>query len=128
MNKWDTNNLDEKNKPRLKYKSRSSLDRRLKKVFDRIVDSKRGIGVMSNGSLPGPFNGWMYTEAKLASALDTIGIAIRENTTKVPEMMKQISSAEKTYDNDRIETNSVYMMADSGARGSQAQMKQLASN
>tara|TARA_E500000178_G_C16993539_1_gene742029 strand:+ start:930 stop:1169 length:240 start_codon:yes stop_codon:yes gene_type:complete len=60
MNKWDTNNLDEKNKPRLKYKSRSSLDRRLKKVFDRIVDSKRGIGVMSNGSLPGPFNGWMY--------------------------------------------------------------------
>ena len=41
-------------------------------------------------------------------------------------MMKEISSAEKVYDNDRIETNSVYMMADSGARGSQAQMKQLA--
>ena len=91
MNKWDTNNLDEKNKPRLKYKSRASLDIKLKKVFDRIVDSKRSIGVMSNGSLPGPFNGWMYTDAKLASALDTIGIAIRENTTKVPEMMKQIS-------------------------------------
>ena len=34
-------------------------------------------------------------------------------------------SAEKIYDDDRIETNSVYMMADS-ARGSQAQMKQLA--
>ena len=41
-------------------------------------------------------------------------------------MMKEISSAEKIYDDDRIETNSVYMMADSGARGSQAQMKQLA--
>ena len=41
-------------------------------------------------------------------------------------MMKEISSAEKIYENDRIETNSVYMMADSGARGSQAQMKQLA--
>ena len=41
-------------------------------------------------------------------------------------MMKEISSAEKVYENDRIETNSVYMMADSGARGSQAQMKQLA--
>ena len=40
--------------------------------------------------------------------------------------MKEISSAEKIYDDDRIETNSVYMMADSGARGSQAQMKQLA--
>ena len=42
------------------------------------------------------------------------------------EMMKEISSAEKIYEDDRIETNSVYMMADSGARGSQAQMKQLA--
>ncbi len=46
--------------------------------------------------------------------------------TVANEMMKEISSAEKKYDNDRIETNSVYMMADSGARGSQAQMKQLA--
>ena len=27
-------------------------------------------------------------------------------------MMKEISSAEKVYDDDRIETNSVYMMAD----------------
>ena len=42
------------------------------------------------------------------------------------EMMKAISSAEKVYPDDRIETNSVFMMADSGARGSQAQMKQLA--
>ena len=33
-------------------------------------------------------------------------------------MMKEISSAEKIYEDDRIETNSVYMMADSGARGS----------
>ena len=46
--------------------------------------------------------------------------------TVANEMMKEISSAEKIYENDRIETNSVYMMADSGARGSQAQMKQLA--
>ena len=42
------------------------------------------------------------------------------------EMMKEISSAEKTYSDGRIETNSVFMMADSGARGSPAQMKQLA--
>ena len=42
-------------------------------------------------------------------------------------MMKEISSAEKkTYSDGRIETNSVFMMADSGARGSPAQMKQLA--
>ena len=46
--------------------------------------------------------------------------------TVANEMMKEISSAEKIHENDRIETNSVYMMADSGARGSQAQMKQLA--
>ena len=38
--------------------------------------------------------------------------------TVANEMMKEISSAEKVYENDRIETNSVYMMADSGARGS----------
>jgi DNA-directed RNA polymerase subunit beta' len=42
------------------------------------------------------------------------------------EMMKGISSATKVFPNDRIETNSVFMMANSGARGSAAQMKQLA--
>ena len=46
--------------------------------------------------------------------------------TVANEMMKEISSAEKVYEDGRIETNSVFMMADSGARGSQAQMKQLA--
>ena len=46
--------------------------------------------------------------------------------TVANEMMKEISSAERVCKDDRIETNSVYMMADSGARGSQAQMKQLA--
>jgi DNA-directed RNA polymerase subunit beta' len=42
------------------------------------------------------------------------------------EMMKEISSATITQKNGRIETNSVFMMANSGARGSAAQMKQLA--
>ena len=42
------------------------------------------------------------------------------------EMMKEISSATKVMENGRIQTNSVYMMANSGARGSAAQMKQLA--
>ncbi len=41
-------------------------------------------------------------------------------------MMKEISSATKIMENGRIETNSVFMMANSGARGSAAQMKQLA--
>jgi len=41
-------------------------------------------------------------------------------------MMNEISSATKIFPNGRIETNSVFMMANSGARGSAAQMKQLA--
>tara|TARA_Y100001970_G_scaffold177590_1_gene216407 strand:+ start:4461 stop:8624 length:4164 start_codon:yes stop_codon:yes gene_type:complete len=40
------------------------------------------------------------------------------------EMMKKISATEVTKDGPKI--NSVFMMADSGARGSAAQMKQLA--
>ena len=40
------------------------------------------------------------------------------------EMMKRISATETTKDG--IKVNSVFMMADSGARGSAAQMKQLA--
>ena len=46
--------------------------------------------------------------------------------TLAGEMMREISSAQKIHEDGRIETNSVYMMADSGARGSSAQMKQLA--
>ena len=42
------------------------------------------------------------------------------------EMMKEISAATKVMESGRIETNSVFMMANSGARGSAAQMKQLA--
>ena len=42
------------------------------------------------------------------------------------EMMKGISYTEKEKSSDRIKSNSVFMMADSGARGSAAQMKQLA--
>jgi len=42
------------------------------------------------------------------------------------EMMNEISAATKIMPNGRIETNSVFMMANSGARGSAAQMKQLA--
>ena len=40
------------------------------------------------------------------------------------EMMKGISATEKT--DEGLKINSVFMMADSGARGSAAQMKQLA--
>ena len=42
------------------------------------------------------------------------------------EMMKRISATETTKDGLKI--NSVFMMADSGARGSAAQMKQLSWN
>ena len=41
------------------------------------------------------------------------------------EMMKEISRKHKHEDGREKEINSIYMMANSGARGSQAQMKQL---
>ena len=41
------------------------------------------------------------------------------------EMMKEISRKHKDQDGREKEINSIYMMANSGARGSQAQMKQL---
>ena len=41
------------------------------------------------------------------------------------EMMKEISRKHMTADGREAEINSIYMMANSGARGSQAQMKQL---
>ena len=43
MNKWDSINLGENEKPRLSYKDKSSLNDQLKPVFDSIVSSKRGI-------------------------------------------------------------------------------------
>ena len=42
------------------------------------------------------------------------------------EMMKEISSVKKGEDGRELPTNAIYMMAHSGARGSQAQIKQLA--
>jgi DNA-directed RNA polymerase subunit beta' len=41
------------------------------------------------------------------------------------EMMGEIAAKKKTADGREAEVNSIYMMAHSGARGSQAQMKQL---
>ncbi|MFX6945490.1 hypothetical protein ABTH53_20760, partial [Acinetobacter baumannii] len=42
------------------------------------------------------------------------------------EMMKEISSTKKTAKGADADINSIYMMAHSGARGSPAQMRQLA--
>ena len=63
----------------------------MKDIFTSITDSERGVGTLSNGSLPGPFNAWMYTDLEMATSLDNIGIAIRKNTTNVPKQMKEIS-------------------------------------
>src|SRR6185295_1047135 len=41
------------------------------------------------------------------------------------EMMAEVSTAEKDADGRQGEINSIFMMSNSGARGSQAQMKQL---
>src|SRR5438445_12438351 len=42
------------------------------------------------------------------------------------EMMRQISSVERVQDGHAAQDNSIYMMSHSGARGSPAQMRQLA--
>lgn len=48
-------------------------------------------------------------------------------TDKIAEaMMKEISAVRKTKDGEEGQVNSIYMMAHSGARGSPAQMRQLA--
>ena len=74
----------------------------------------------------------MYKRQQYAEGLITRGEkynkvvdAWSKCTDKVAgEMMKRISATEKTEEGLKI--NSVFMMADSGARGSAAQMKQLA--
>jgi DNA-directed RNA polymerase subunit beta' len=50
-----------------------------------------------------------------------------KSTDQIAEaMMKEISAVRKATDGGRAQVNSIYMMAHSGARGSPAQMRQLA--
>ena len=91
MSMWDSLNLDERDLPRLDYLTLDSLKPEMKEIFTSITDSERGVGTLSNGGLPGPFNGWMYTDAEMARALDDIGMAIRSNTTNVPNTMKEVA-------------------------------------
>ena len=88
---WDSTGLSPEDQPRFKYVNREQISDDLKEVFDSIVGSKRGVGTLSNGALPGPFNGWMYTDPEMARALDDIGMAIRSNTTNVPKTMKEVA-------------------------------------
>ena len=87
---WDSPNLKESQLPRLGYKPLDSLEEDLKKIFNSITNSERGVGTLSNGALPGPFNAWMYADYEMASALERIGIAVRTNTSNVPKQMKEI--------------------------------------
>ena len=91
MSMWDSLNLNVKDLPRLDYLTLDSLDPEMKEIFISITDSERGVGTLSNGGLPGPFNGWMYTDPEMARALDGIGMAVRSNTTNVPKTMKEVA-------------------------------------
>ena len=91
MNKWDSNNLLLDELPRLKNLSRSDLEDGNKRVYDSIVNSERGVGTLSDGSLPGPFNAWMYTDHAMAESLDNVGIAVRKNTSNVSSQMKELA-------------------------------------
>ena len=91
MNKWDSKNLSLSELPRLKNLSRNDLEDGNKSVYDSIVNSERGVGTLSDGSLPGPFNAWMHSDHVMAESLDNIGIAIRKNTSNVPNHMKELA-------------------------------------
>ena len=91
MSTWDSLDLDVKDLPRLGYLTLESLEPEMKEIFTSITDSERGVGTLSNGGLPGPFNGWMYTDPEMARALDDIGMAVRSNTTNVPKTMKEVA-------------------------------------
>ena len=69
MNKWDPIGLKQSQKSRLKHKSIKDISSALKVVFQSIINSKRGIGILSDGSLPGPFNAWLYTDPEMAEKL-----------------------------------------------------------
>tara|TARA_B100000941_G_scaffold270533_1_gene228542 strand:- start:694 stop:1317 length:624 start_codon:yes stop_codon:yes gene_type:complete len=88
---WDSLDLDAEDLPRLGYLTLESLEPEMKEIFTSITDSERGVGTLSNGGLPGPFNGWMYTDPEMARALDDIGMAVRSNTTNVPNTMKEVA-------------------------------------
>ena len=91
MSTWDSLNLDVKDLPRLGYLTLESLEPEMKEIFTSITDTERGFGTLKNGGLPGPFNGWMYTDPEMARALDDIGMAVRSNTTNVPKTMKEVA-------------------------------------
>lgn len=91
MSMWDSLDLDAEDLPRLGYLTLESLEPEMKEIFTSITDSERGVGTLSNGGLPGPFNGWMYTDPEMARALDDIGMAVRSNTTNVPSTMKEVA-------------------------------------
>ena len=91
MSAWDSTGLSPKDEPRFDYVNRDQIPEELKEVFDSIVGSQRGVGTLSNGALPGPFNGWMYTDPEMARALDGIGMAVRSNTSNVPKTMKEVA-------------------------------------
>ena len=91
MSRWDSLNLDVKDLPRLGYLTLESLEPEMKEIFTSITDSERGVGTLSNGGWPGPFNGWMDTDPEMARALDDKGMAVRSNTTNVPKTMKEVA-------------------------------------
>ena len=91
MSAWDSTGLSPKDQPRFDYVNRDQIPEELKEVFDSIIGSQRGVGTLSNGALPGPFNGWMYTDPEMARALDGIGMAVRSNTSNVPKTMKEVA-------------------------------------
>ncbi len=93
---------------------------------DLIIPSNKGKLIEETKKLIGGYEN-QYSEGLITRGekYNKVVDAWSKCTDKVAEeMMKEISTTETTKDGLKI--NSVFMMADSGARGSAAQMKQLA--
>ena len=93
---------------------------------DLIIPANKGKLIEETKKLIGEYEN-QYSEGLITRGekYNKVVDAWSKCTDKVAEeMMKEISTTETTKDGLKI--NSVFMMADSGARGSAAQMKQLA--
>ena len=92
-NPFDSLALSADEQPRLAPKTRADLASSPGHLaaFDSIVASKRGVGVMTNGGLPGPFNAWFYMPAEVAEAHAALGNAQRFAGTSLDKKLKEVA-------------------------------------
>ena len=91
---FDTVSSDPNHTPRLAPKTRADLNEEQQEIWDYITSSERGVGTMSNGALPGPFNAWFYVSPEMCKALENIGNSINTLTEKLSNRAKEIATCQ----------------------------------